>query len=56
MLIRGPFVAIVFLCSIVGWAILLSVQHNNHARYFGCICIVVGGYNVSSDYMIWNIR
>jgi hypothetical protein len=41
---RGPFVASVFVVALVGWVILLTVHHNNHARYFGCICIVIGGY------------
>lgn len=42
---RGPFVVTIFLVSIVGWLILLTVRENNHARYFACICVVIGGYN-----------
>lgn len=42
---RGPFVAFVFVISMTGWLILLNELHNQRARYFGCICIVIGGYN-----------
>jgi hypothetical protein len=50
---RGPFVATVFILSLIGWIILLTVLHNNHARYFGCILIVIGGYCAIPLIMSW---
>lgn len=40
---RGIPVASVFCIGIVGWAILLGIKPDTalHARYFGCICVVV---------------
>jgi hypothetical protein len=48
---RGPYVALVFVLSMVGWLVLLCELHNMHARYFGCICIVIGGYNAIPLYV-----
>ncbi|CAD6582353.1 MAG: hypothetical protein TREMPRED_003261 [Tremellales sp. Tagirdzhanova-0007] len=42
--IRGPFIILVFLINMLGFVILISVVHNEHARYFACFCIVIGGY------------
>jgi hypothetical protein len=53
MRLRGPFIAAVFLISMVGWIILLKELHNMRARYFGCICIVIGGYNAIPLIMSW---
>ena len=50
---RGIFVAIVFTISSVGWIILLSVVKNQHARYFACFCITVGGYAAIPLLMSW---
>jgi len=43
---RGLPAAAVFCIGIVGWSLLLGLNahHNYHARYFGCICVVVAGY------------
>lgn len=41
---RGPFVALVFAVSSVGWIILLTVTGNQRARYFATFCVVIGGY------------
>ncbi|EIM83806.1 MFS general substrate transporter [Stereum hirsutum FP-91666 SS1] len=50
---RGPFVAGVFVISIVGWLILLLELTDNRVRYFACICIVIGGYNNIPLIMSW---
>lgn len=52
---RGPFVAGVFVISIVGWLILLLELTDNRVRYFACICIVIGGYNNIPLYVIFAI-
>jgi hypothetical protein len=41
---RGPFVALVFAVSSVGWIILMVVVDNQRARYFATFCVVIGGY------------
>lgn len=50
---RGPFVATVFILSLVGWIILLTVHKNLHARYLGFILIVIGGYCAIPLIMSW---
>lgn len=40
---RGPFVAVVFALSALGWLILLVVEHNQRARYFATFLTVIGG-------------
>ena len=50
---RGIFVAIVFTISAVGWIILLAVTKNQHARYFACMCITIGGYAAIPLIMSW---
>ena len=42
--LRGPFIIGVFATNVLGWVILLAVVDNQHARYFACFCIVIGGY------------
>ncbi|WWC71753.1 uncharacterized protein I206_105712 [Kwoniella pini CBS 10737] len=41
---RGPFIIGVFSINLLGWLLLLIVTHNQHVRYFGTFCIVIGGY------------
>jgi hypothetical protein len=41
---RGIFVVAVFTINTIGWIILLAVVKNQHARYFACFCITIGGY------------
>ena len=50
---RGIFVAIVFIINAIGWIILLAVVNNQHARYFACFCITVGGYAAVPLMMSW---
>lgn len=57
---RGIFVMVVFTISSIGWIILLSVVHNQHARYFATFCVVIGGYAaiplyVSSSILIFTL-
>jgi hypothetical protein len=49
----GIFVAIVFIINAIGWIILLAVVKNQHARYFACFCITVGGYAAIPLMMSW---
>jgi undecaprenyl pyrophosphate phosphatase UppP len=50
---RGIFVVIVFTISAVGWIVLLAVVKNQHARYFACFCITIGGYAAIPLLMSW---
>jgi hypothetical protein len=50
---RGVFVVIVFTINAIGWIILLTVVKNQHARYFACFCITVGGYVAIPLMMSW---
>lgn len=50
---RNIFVAIVFTINSIGWIILLAVVSNQHARYFACFCITIGGYAAIPLIMSW---
>jgi hypothetical protein len=49
---RGIPVIVVFTISSVGWIILLSVVHNQRARYFATFCVVIGGYAAIPLYVL----
>ena len=53
---RGIFVAIVFIINLVGWIILLAIVHNQHARYFACFCITIGGYAAIPLIISWTCK
>ncbi|ORY27004.1 MFS general substrate transporter [Naematelia encephala] len=42
--LRGPFIILVFFINVLGFVLLITVVSNEHARYFACFCIVIGGY------------
>jgi len=50
---RGYYLILAFAIGLVGWAILLGVAHNLHARYFATFCIVTSGYTVIPITMAW---
>ncbi|KZV98263.1 MFS general substrate transporter [Exidia glandulosa HHB12029] len=50
---RGPFVALVFSLSALGWLILLVVETNQRARYFATFLTVIGGYAAIPLIMSW---
>jgi hypothetical protein len=53
------YAAGVYICGIVGWAILYAVSpvhasHSDlHVRYFGCILIVCAGYGAIPIIISW---
>lgn len=42
---RGPFVVVLMLLSAIGFAILIGVERNQHARYFATFLVVSGAFS-----------
>ncbi|KAF8814977.1 MFS general substrate transporter [Phlegmacium glaucopus] len=50
---RGIFMSIACTLGGIGYLILLTVAHNNHARYFATFCIVSGTYTTIGLTIAW---